>query len=117
VASEVSFKKLEMHNFLNSLLVVILVLLFFPKIFAQNFTVSGTLKDASNGEDLIGATVFVKEKPGTGAAANTYGFTRSHCPRVITRSFSDTSVSKTWSKNSRLTATCDSTRNWPPGQG
>jgi len=63
-----------MHNFLNSLLVVILVLLFFPKIFAQNFTVSGTLKDASNGEDLIGATVFVKEKPGTGAAANTYGF-------------------------------------------
>ena len=63
-----------MHNFLNSGLVVIMVLLFLPKISAQNFTVSGTLKDASNGEDLIGATVFVKEKPGTGTAANTYGF-------------------------------------------
>lgn len=63
-----------MHNFLNSLLVVVLVLLFLPKIFSQNFTVSGTLKDASNGEDLIGATVIVKEKPGTGTAANTYGF-------------------------------------------
>jgi len=74
VASKVSFKKLEMHNFLNSLLVVILVLLLFPKLSAQNFTVSGTLKDASNGEDLIGATVIVKEKPGTGAVANTYGF-------------------------------------------
>ena len=63
-----------MHNLLNSCLVAILLLLFFPKISAQNFTVSGTLKDASNGEDLIGATVIVKEKPGTGAAANTYGF-------------------------------------------
>ena len=68
------FKKLEMHNSLNSSLIVVLFLLFLPKISAQNFTVSGTLKDASNGEDLIGATVLVKDKPGTGAAANTYGF-------------------------------------------
>ncbi|MCC6411217.1 MAG: TonB-dependent receptor [Saprospiraceae bacterium] len=63
-----------MHNFLNSLLIAFLVLFLFPKISAQNFTVSGTLKDASNGEDLIGATIFVKEMPGTGASANTYGF-------------------------------------------
>lgn len=68
------FKKLEMHNFLNSWLAVLLVLLFLPNISAQNFTINGTLKDASNGEDLIGATVIVKEMPGTGASANTYGF-------------------------------------------
>ena len=41
---------------------------------AQNFTVNGTLKDASNGEDLIGATVIVKEKPTVGTATNAYGF-------------------------------------------
>ena len=63
-----------MHNFLNSWLAVLLVLLFLPNISAQNFTINGTLKDASNGEDLIGATVIVKEMPGTSASANTYGF-------------------------------------------
>jgi TonB dependent receptor/CarboxypepD_reg-like domain/TonB-dependent Receptor Plug Domain len=42
--------------------------------FSQNYTISGTLKDAENGEDLIGATVSVKEQPSIGTAANTYGF-------------------------------------------
>ncbi|MEY4928258.1 MAG: hypothetical protein RI894_2696, partial [Bacteroidota bacterium] len=42
--------------------------------FAQNYTISGTLKDAENGEDLIGATVSVKEQPSIGTTANTYGF-------------------------------------------
>ncbi len=42
--------------------------------FAQNYTISGTLKDAENGEDLIGATVAVKELPSVGTTANTYGF-------------------------------------------
>ncbi len=41
---------------------------------AQNFTISGTLKDGTNGEDLIGATVILREKPNVGAASNTYGF-------------------------------------------
>ncbi len=41
---------------------------------AQKFTISGTLKDAANGEDLVGAVVLVKELPGTGASANVYGF-------------------------------------------
>lgn len=63
-----------MHNLLNSWLSILLILLFLPKLSAQNFTISGTMKDASNGEDLIGATVIVKEKPGTGTTANTYGF-------------------------------------------
>lgn len=42
--------------------------------FAQKkYTISGYIKDAKNGEVLIGATVFVNELK-TGAAANVYGF-------------------------------------------
>lgn len=37
------------------------------------FTLSGTLKDARNGEDLIGASVYVAELR-TGASSNVYGF-------------------------------------------
>ncbi|WP_186756506.1 TonB-dependent receptor [Echinicola salinicaeni] len=39
----------------------------------SKFTISGTIEDASSGEGLIGATVFVKEL-GTGATSNVYGF-------------------------------------------
>ena len=41
---------------------------------AQKNTVSGNVKDAANGEDLIGATITVKELPGTGITSNVYGF-------------------------------------------
>ncbi|MGB1039773.1 MAG: TonB-dependent receptor [Flavobacteriales bacterium] len=47
---------------------------FSTSIVAQDFTISGSIKDNSNGEDIIGATVMVKEIPGTGATANVYGF-------------------------------------------
>ncbi|MEM6272241.1 MAG: TonB-dependent receptor [Bacteroidota bacterium] len=40
----------------------------------SKFTVSGTVRDGSSGEDLPGATVLVKQLPGTGAYANEYGF-------------------------------------------
>lgn len=40
---------------------------------AQSHTVSGYINDASNGESLIGATVFVQET-GQGTATNAYGF-------------------------------------------
>jgi hypothetical protein len=43
-------------------------------VVAQNFTVSGTVKDAGNGEDLIGALVGIAELPGKGTATNSYGF-------------------------------------------
>jgi len=60
-----------MYSKFKTLLITLLI----PVITnAQKFTVSGSLKDASNGEDLIGATVTVKELPGVGAAANVYGF-------------------------------------------
>lgn len=42
--------------------------------FGQKFTISGTIKDASNGEDLYGASVKVKELENVGALANAYGF-------------------------------------------
>lgn len=42
--------------------------------FGQKYTISGTLTDAENGEDLFGATVLVVDMPGTGAVANAYGF-------------------------------------------
>ena len=39
----------------------------------EKYTISGYIKDQKNGEELIGATVYVKELS-TGAAANIYGF-------------------------------------------
>ena len=48
--------------------------LFALSVFAQEkATVSGYIKDAANGETLIGATAFVKEL-GTGTTSNEYGF-------------------------------------------
>lgn len=52
---------------------LVLCLGFTWAVAAQNVTLSGYLKDASNGEALIGATVYVEElKQGT--ASNAYGF-------------------------------------------
>lgn len=41
---------------------------------AQKFTVSGNIKDAETGEDLIGAIIQVKELSNTGAITNVYGY-------------------------------------------
>jgi len=55
--------------------ILIVFICFLQTSFAQqHFTISGYIRDAKNGEDLIGATITVKELPGKGAAANTYGF-------------------------------------------
>ncbi len=44
-------------------------------VFAQNkYTLSGYIKDAATGEDLIGANVFVKTDEVIGTATNVYGF-------------------------------------------
>jgi CarboxypepD_reg-like domain/TonB-dependent Receptor Plug Domain len=40
----------------------------------QKFSISGSIKDITSGEELIGAAVLVKEIPGTGVVANAYGF-------------------------------------------
>ena len=58
------------------LLLFLLSTLFLSVAHAQDekYTLSGTLKDGSTGEDIIGARVTVKELPGTGAITNAYGF-------------------------------------------
>lgn len=43
-------------------------------VWSQDFSISGTITDAENGEDLFGARVIVKELTNTGASANVYGF-------------------------------------------
>ncbi len=42
--------------------------------FSQNSTISGTIKDGENGEDLFEALIIVKGVPNTGAKTNAYGF-------------------------------------------
>src|ERR1041385_3332673 len=60
---------------MNARLLTFFSCLFFINVAsAQNkHTLSGYIKDASNGEALIGATIFIKEV-NTGAVANAYGF-------------------------------------------
>ncbi len=45
-----------------------------PGFAQQKFTISGFIKDAKTGENLIGATVSVKELQEKGVATNAYGF-------------------------------------------
>ena len=43
-------------------------------LFAQKITINGRIKDAKNGEDLIGASVKVKDNAALGARSNSYGY-------------------------------------------
>ncbi len=52
----------------------IILLLIASVSFAQTYTISGTMKDSTNGEDLFGGSVIVKELSNVGATANSYGF-------------------------------------------
>lgn len=40
----------------------------------QKYTVSGTVKEQSTGETLIGVSLSIEERPGTGVTTNEYGF-------------------------------------------
>ena len=54
---------------------IFLLFLFCLPLFSQNkYTISGYVKDARTGEELIGAAVIVKEIPSTGTYTNAYGF-------------------------------------------
>jgi hypothetical protein len=55
------------------LLLLIVCLMLLDRAQAQRVTLSGYVKDASNGEALIGASVYVKETM-RGAATNAYGY-------------------------------------------
>lgn len=53
------------------------------KLFTQNtkLYISGTVKDANNGETIIGATVRLKELPSAGNFTNEYGFYSISAPK------------------------------------
>jgi hypothetical protein len=55
-------------------LLVLLWLALGPAAAQVRITLSGTVQDASSGENLTGATVRVRELPGVGTGANAYGF-------------------------------------------
>ncbi|MFC5270232.1 TonB-dependent receptor [Adhaeribacter terreus] len=46
----------------------------FPSLAQNKYTISGYVRDSRTGEELIGASVAVKEMPATGAVTNSYGF-------------------------------------------
>ena len=50
----------------------LILLLVSSSVIAQSFTISGRIKDAANGETLLGATVLLKD--GGGGVTNEYGF-------------------------------------------
>ena len=57
------------------LLFLLIVLFYSLSAFSQQqCTLSGYIRDAKTGENLIGATVIIKEKPGIAAVSNAYGF-------------------------------------------
>ena len=56
------------------LTLTITFLLTFSAFAQEKFTLSGNVKDLSDGEDLIGLTITVAELPGTGTVSNVYGF-------------------------------------------
>jgi methylthioribose-1-phosphate isomerase len=45
-----------------------------PMLAQSKYTISGAVRDSKTGEELIGATVYIKEIANTGAATNAYGF-------------------------------------------
>ena len=54
--------------------IFIYLFLFYSVSAQQHYTISGFIRDAKTGEELIGATVSIKELPGKGVATNAYGF-------------------------------------------
>lgn len=54
-------------------LTILTILLISTNIFSQNYTVSGYIKDANSGEDLLYSTIYVKEI-NKGFTTNQYGF-------------------------------------------
>lgn len=56
-------------------IIIFLLVAFSIQAHAQSkYTISGTIKDASTGEDLIGAAVVLQNDPGVGAVTNAYGY-------------------------------------------
>jgi hypothetical protein len=60
-----------------------LSIFFFYTVSAQStYTISGTIQDASNGEDIIGVNVYAREQK-VGASTNVYGFYSLSLPKGV----------------------------------
>lgn len=75
----------------------------FPIIAQQKYTISGYIKDKKNGEDLIGATVSIKET-GAATSTNAYGFYSLSIPEGDYTLLVQYVGYKTFSKNISLKA-------------
>jgi len=74
-------KQGSLPKFTRILILGIVIYLFIPNaVFAQNYTISGNITDATSGEDLIGASVFIMGTT-TGTTTNTYGFYSLDLPK------------------------------------
>ncbi|HRW21673.1 MAG TPA: carboxypeptidase-like regulatory domain-containing protein, partial [Bacteroidales bacterium] len=62
------------------LFIILLLTLIGLSAFAQKYTLSGYIKDATTGEDLIGANIIIKEEH-KGTTTNTYGFYSISMPK------------------------------------
>lgn len=66
-----------LSEMLKRIPLLFIIISFFPiLLIGQNakYTLSGYIMDASSGETLIGANIYVENDPGQGAATNIYGF-------------------------------------------
>ncbi len=59
---------------LKTTFLTLIMLFSLSNIAQEKFTISGSVKDNTNGEDLIGVNVLIKELPGVGSATNVYGY-------------------------------------------
>lgn len=62
--------------------IILLLCLSVPALSQEKFTISGYIKDARNGEALIGATIY-KKGSNTGSTTNAYGFYSLTLPKGI----------------------------------
>src|SRR5580700_3915655 len=97
-------------NIFSKAIILIIALFILPLSYSyaqEKFTLSGFVKDGSNGETLIGAGVFVSEI-NQGTAANQYGFYSltldkgTYNVKFSFLSFKDTIINVVLDKNIRL---------------
>lgn len=72
----------QIKNMRKKIAITSILLLFCTSVLlAQNFTISGTVKQKTSGETLTGVVVSVVEKPSVGVTANEYGFYSLSLPK------------------------------------
>ncbi|NQU53339.1 MAG: carboxypeptidase-like regulatory domain-containing protein [Bacteroidetes bacterium] len=67
--------------FLRIIFSILLLLSLFSVKAQEKFALNGHVKDASTGEDLIGATIFVEGLSNTGTTTNSYGYYSISLPK------------------------------------